>query len=125
MEAGATFTATVAQQGLNAALLACPLTWIILLIIAVIAAIYAACAAVAKFTGIANSGFGVICGGIMVVIAFFKNLGLSVVKYRLGYLNAWGLCFQYWNGLPQCYFQCSGVVLQPSFYGPYCCGGYL
>lgn len=88
----ATFTATVAQQGLNAALLACPLTWIILLIIAVIAAIYAACAAVAKFTGIANSGFGVICGGIMVVIAFFKNLGLSVANIALGIWNALGAC---------------------------------
>lgn len=88
----ATFTATAAQQGLNAALLACPLTWIILLIIAVIAAIYAACAAVAKFTGIANSGFGVICGGIMVVISFFKNLGLSVVNIALGIWNALGAC---------------------------------
>ena len=92
MEAGATFTATVAQQGLNAALLACPLTWIILLIIAVIAAIYAACAAVAKFTGVANSGFGVICGGIMVVIAFFKNLDLSVENIALGIWNALGAC---------------------------------
>ena len=92
MEAGATFTATVAQQGLNAALLACPLTWIILLIIAVIAAIYAACAAVAKFTGVANSGFGVICGGIMVVIAFYKNLGLSVANIALGIWNALGAC---------------------------------
>lgn len=88
----ATFTATAAQQGLNAALLACPITWIILLIIAVIAAIYAACAAVAKFTGIANSGFGVICGGIMVVIAFFKNLGLSVANIVLGIWNALGAC---------------------------------
>ena len=88
----ATFTATAAQQGLNAALLACPITWIILLIIAVIAAIYAACAAVAKFTGIANSGFGVICGGIMVVISFFKNLGLSVANIALGIWNALGAC---------------------------------
>ena len=88
----ATFTATAAQQGLNAALLACPITWIILLIIAVIAAIYAACAAVAKFTGIANSGFGVICGGIRVVIAFFKNLGLSVANIALGIWNALGAC---------------------------------
>ena len=92
MEAGATFTATVAQKGLNAALLACPLTWIIILIIAVIAAIYAACAAIAKFTGIANSGFGVICGDIMVVIAFFKNLGLSVANIALGIWNALGAC---------------------------------
>ena len=91
-EAAATTTATGAQVGLNAALLACPLTWIIILIIAVIAAIYAACAAIAKLTGIANSGFGVICGGIMVVIAFFKNLGLSVANIALGIWNALGAC---------------------------------
>lgn len=57
-----------------------------------IAAIYAACAAVAKFTGVANSGFGVICGGIMVVISFFKNLGLSVANIALGIWNALGAC---------------------------------
>lgn len=36
MEAGATFAATAAQYGFNAALLACPITWIIILIIALI-----------------------------------------------------------------------------------------
>lgn len=84
----ATFAATVQQQGLNAALMACPLTWIILLIIAVIAAIFAVCNAIAKMTGVANSGFGVICGGVNVVIQFFKNLGLTVANIALGIGNA-------------------------------------
>lgn len=88
MQAGATFTATAAQYGLNAALMACPLTWIILLIIAVIAAIFAVCNAIAKMTGVANSGFGVITGGINVVIQFFKNLSLSVANIALGIGNA-------------------------------------
>lgn len=88
MQAGTTFTATAAQYGLNAALMACPLTWIILLIIAVIAAIFAVCNAIAKMTGVANSGFGVITGGINVVIQFFKNLGLSVANIALGIGNA-------------------------------------
>lgn len=88
----ATFAQTAAQYGLNAALYACPIVWIIILIIALVALFYAACAAVAKFTGIANSGFGVICGGIMVVIAFFKNLGLSVANIALGIWNALGAC---------------------------------
>ena len=88
MQAEATFTATAAQYGLNAALMACPLTWIILLIIAVIAAIFAVCNAIAKMTGVANSGFGVITGGINVVIQFFKNLGLSVANIALGIGNA-------------------------------------
>ena len=93
MEAGATFTATAAQHGFNAALMACPLTWIILLIIAVIAAIYAVASAIAKMTGIANSGFGVITGGINVVIQFFVNLGLVIANIALGIGNAIGaLC---------------------------------
>lgn len=37
MQAGATLSATAAQWGLNSALLACPITWIVILIIALIA----------------------------------------------------------------------------------------
>lgn len=93
MQAGATFTATAAQHGLNAALMACPLTWIILLIIAVIVAIYEVANAIAKMTGIANSGFGVITGGINVVIQFFVNLGMVAANIALGIGNAIGaLC---------------------------------
>lgn len=62
MEAGATFQATVAQYGFNAALLACPLTWIVLAIIAVIAAIYLVVAAINKVEGTTYSATGVICG---------------------------------------------------------------
>lgn len=90
MESGATFTATAAQYGFNTALLACPITWIILLIIALIAIIFAVCSAIAHLTGVANSGFGVITGGINVVIQFFKNLGLSVANIALGIGSAIG-----------------------------------
>jgi len=90
----ATFAQTVAQYGLNAALAACPITWIVLAVIALVAAIYAACSAVAKFTGIANSGFGVICGGINVVLQFFVNLGRSIANIALGIWNALGACAQ-------------------------------
>lgn len=88
MATGATFAETAAQQGLNAALMACPLTWIIMLILALIAVIFAVCNAIAKMTGIANSGFGVITGGVNVVIQFFKNLGLTVANIALGIGNA-------------------------------------
>ena len=88
MATGATFAETAAQYGLNAALAACPLTWIIALIIALIAVIYAVCQAIAKMTGAANTGFGIIAGGINVVIQFFKNLGLTVANIALGIGNA-------------------------------------
>ncbi len=74
MQAGATFTATVAQHGLNAALYACPLTWIILLIIALIALFYAAVAAVNHFAGTSVSATGIIVGAFMVALAFIGNL---------------------------------------------------
>lgn len=89
---GATMAETAAQWGLNAAMYACPLVWIIVLIIALIAIIFAVCSAIAKMTGVANSGFGVITGGINVVIQFFKNLGLQVANIALGIWEALCAC---------------------------------
>lgn len=85
---GQTMAATAAQMGYNGALYACPVVWIIMLLIALIAIIFAVCNAIAKMTGIANSGFGVITGGVNVVIQFFKNLGLTVANIALGIGNA-------------------------------------
>lgn len=85
---GATWAQTTAQLGLNGAMYACPIVWIIMLIIALIAIIFAVCSAIAKLTGVANSGFGVITGGINVVIQFFKNLGLTIANIALGIGNA-------------------------------------
>lgn len=88
METGATFAATAAQYGFNTALLACPITWIILLIIALIAVVIAVANHIANLGGTATSAFGVVCGGVNVVIQFFKNLGLEVANIALGIGNA-------------------------------------
>ena len=85
---GQTMAATAAQMGYNGALYACPVVWIIMLILALIVVIFAVCNAIAKMTGVANSGFGVITGGVNVVIQFFKNLGLTVANIALGIGNA-------------------------------------
>lgn len=94
LSTGATFAQTAAQYGLNAALAACPITWIVGLVIALVAVIYAACSAIAMFTGAANSGFGVICGGINVVVQFFVNLGLTIANIALGIWNSLAACAQ-------------------------------
>ncbi len=86
----ATFAATAAQYGFNAALLACPLTWIILLVIALVAALFAVCSWIAKTTGIAQSGFGVIAGGVNVAVQAVKNAGLVVANVALGIWEALG-----------------------------------
>ena len=83
--AGKTFAATVAQQGLNAALLACPITWIV-------AGIIALCNWIAKTTGVAATGFGVITGGINVAIQAVWNAMLVVANVAIGIWNALGAC---------------------------------
>lgn len=85
---GQTMAATAAQMGYNGALYACPVVWIIMLLIALVAIIFAVCNAIAKMTGVANSGFGVIMGCIFTVGALFKNLGLTVANIALGIGNA-------------------------------------
>lgn len=84
MQSGATFGATVAQYGLNAALLACPITWIILGIIALIAVFYAAVAAVNKFAGTSISATGVICGAFMVAGALIANMIIGLFNFFVG-----------------------------------------
>lgn len=67
--------------------------FVILAIIALVAVIFSICNAFAKMTGAANTGFGIITGGINVVIAFFKNLLFTVFNIALGIWNAIGaLC---------------------------------
>ena len=74
----ATFAQTAAQYGLNAALMACPLTWIIILIIALVALFYAAVAAVNHFAGTSVSATGLICGAFMAALAFIGNIFVAL-----------------------------------------------
>lgn len=87
MATGATFAATAAQHGFNAALMACPITWIILAIIAVIAIIYAVIAAINKIQGTTVSATGVIVGALMAAVAFIWNLFLGLVDLVLACIN--------------------------------------
>lgn len=80
----------VAQWATNTAMYACPIVWIIVLVIALVAAIYLFIDWIAKATGIASSGLGMIAGGVNVVIQFFKNLGLMVANIALAIGNAIG-----------------------------------
>lgn len=70
---GATFAETAAQYGLNAALYACPITWIVLAVLAFVAAIYAAVAAVNKFQDTSISATGIIAGVFAVLGAHVLN----------------------------------------------------
>lgn len=85
----ATLAATAAQLGLNGALAACPLMWIIGLIIAIIAIFYAVVAAVNHFTGSTYSATGIIMGALGMAVAFIYNNFLGLMDFILGIVNYW------------------------------------
>lgn len=75
---GATWAQVTAQYGLNAAMYACPLVWVIILIIALVALFYAAVAAVNHFAGTSVSATGLICGAFMAALAFIGNIFVAL-----------------------------------------------
>ena len=75
-----TAAATAGQSAFNAALYACPLTWIIGLIIALIAVIIAVIAWIGKATGAAESSLGAISGAILSFVAFVWNAIVGMIN---------------------------------------------
>ena len=88
----ATTLAAGAQWLLNAAMNASPITLILIGVVALIAAIVAVCSWIAKTTGIAATGFGVITGGINVAIQAVWNAMLVVANVAIGIWNALSAC---------------------------------
>ncbi len=93
-ETAAIIAMTFAQNGLNAAMALCPITWIIYGIIAVIAIFYLAVAAYNEFTGSAVSGTGLIVGSIywLGAVAFnifmgILNIGITVAEALINGFN--------------------------------------
>ena len=84
--------AVALAAGVKAALLACPITWIVVGVIALVAGIIALCNWIAKTTGVAATGFGVITGGINVAIQAVWNAMLVVANVAIGIWNALGAC---------------------------------
>lgn len=75
-----TALATAAQWAYNTALCSCPLVWIVLAIIAVVAAICLVIEAFNKWTGSTVSAVGVIIGVLAVASAFLWNTFVGVVN---------------------------------------------
>lgn len=71
---------TFAQEGLNATLSLCPLTWIIIAIIEVIAAIYLVVAAINKVQNKTRSATGVIFGVVASAGAAIINVGIGTIN---------------------------------------------
>lgn len=87
-DAAATGTATIAQNGFNLALLTSPAGMFALIVTAIVLAVMALCEWISNLTGLSTSGFGIITGGINVVIQFFWNLCLTVANIAMAIWNA-------------------------------------
>lgn len=83
----ATAQATVAQSSFNTALLACPITWIILAVIALVALLYTVVAVINKVKGTTVSATGIIVGSLNVVLQFIWNLAKTIANVLLGIFN--------------------------------------
>lgn len=77
---GATGAAAVAQQTYNNVLYACPLTWIILLIIALIGILYIVVAAINVVAGTTYSATGIIAGVVMWIVSLIYNAAIGLVN---------------------------------------------
>ncbi|MFQ4751865.1 hypothetical protein C4U63_03590, partial [Clostridioides difficile] len=93
---GATWMQVAAQYGLNAALYACPLTWIVLGFIAVIAVVFVAVAAINKFAGTSLTVLGVIVGAVFAAVATIQNIMIGLlngcIAVNEGITNGWNQC---------------------------------
>jgi hypothetical protein len=84
----ATSAATAAQHGFNAALWACPLTWIIVAIIAIIGLVFLIIGIINKVTGSSISAIGIIIGALATAGAFIWNLFLGLLDIVIGVFGA-------------------------------------
>ncbi len=85
---GNTAAASAAVFTFNSALLASPITWIIMLIAVVIGLFYGVVAIINKVTGSSISATGLICGAIAVAGAFIGNTVIGLLNALIQYIWA-------------------------------------
>lgn len=85
---GNTTAASTAVFTFNSALLASPITWIIMLIAVVIGLLYGVVAIINKVTGSSISATGLICGAIAVAGAFIGNTVIGLLNALIQYIWA-------------------------------------
>lgn len=83
---GNTAAASAAVFTFNSALLASPITWIIMLIAVVIGLLYGVVAIINKVTGSSISATGLICGAIAVAGAFIGNTVIGLLNALIQYI---------------------------------------
>lgn len=84
----------LAQEGLNAAIYACPLTWLIGLVVLMAVAFFAAIEAINYFTGANLSAVGLICGAFMFLATIVANIIKWVINRFINLANFLGGVFE-------------------------------
>lgn len=91
---------TLAQSGFNAMLAACPITWIIAAVVALIVGLVLLCNWIAETTGIAESGIGVIVGALMVAGALIANIFIGLINVIIDvFVEIWNFIASFANFL--------------------------
>lgn len=92
MVAGAFAIWNVVQWALNGALYSCPIVWIIVLVLALVAAIYLIIDAIVKATGTTNTALGIIVGAFAAAAAFVYNIFVALINLVI---DMFGLLWNY------------------------------
>lgn len=87
-KAMAAAAATAAQYGFNAALLACPVTWIVAAVLALIVILYALVGIINQVAGTSISATGLITGAVAVAGAFILNIGIGLYNSFIAVIAA-------------------------------------
>lgn len=95
---GNTAAASAAVLMFNSALYACPLTWIILLVLALVAILYVVIAVINKVKGTSISATGIIVGVLAAAGAFIWNTIATVVNFFIGcFVTLWNFLASFAN----------------------------
>lgn len=87
-KAMAAAAATAAQYGFNAALLACPVTWIVAAVLTLIVILYALVGIINQVAGTSISATGLITGAVAVAGAFILNTGIGLYNSFIAVIAA-------------------------------------
>lgn len=111
IETAAIIALTIAQDGLNAAIALCPISWIVMAIIALIGVVFLAIAVFNKFAGTSISVVGIIFGAfawlgtaIINVLKFVANMFIALANFIGGVFHdpavaIANLFIDIWNGV--------------------------
>lgn len=94
METAAIIALTFAQEGLNAAIAMCPVSWILMAIVALIGVFYLVVAAVNRFAGTSISATGIIFAVFAWLGTSIMNIVKMVANMFIAFANFLGSVFQ-------------------------------